>query len=354
MNDRYERHGRIPGWQQDQLSQATAIIIGVGALGNEVARLLALAGVGRLILCDPDRVESTNLSRTSLFRPADVGRLKVQAAAGALRELVPELRVEERPRKLVHGVGLAEIRDANIVIGGLDSRSARLQLTGRCALVNARLIDGATGPWSGEVRIFHGVGDACYGCSLGVHGRATVDVPWSCRDVLPEQPVGASAPMSALVGAWQAIFAVRQLMGLPVSGRHLSIDAERGITEGVTWDRDPACPLHQPLSRVAVVDAVNGDTVARLRAALGPDEQPLLWSPVQYRADCRRCGYHDERWRQPRVESCPRCAGQLFPQTTVELTKTPDQMSLAELGVPPREILPVRFPGGMRAVELRP
>ena len=63
----------IPGWDQRRLAAATVVVIGVGALGNEVAKNLALAGIGRLVLCDPDVVSVSNLSRTVLFGAAGRG-----------------------------------------------------------------------------------------------------------------------------------------------------------------------------------------------------------------------------------------------------------------------------------------
>ncbi|MCP4663128.1 MAG: ThiF family adenylyltransferase [bacterium] len=130
-NDRYARHALIPGWQQQSLREARVVVVGMGAVGNEVTRVLAMAGVGAFVVCDPDRIETSNLSRTVLFRDNDIGRLKVEAAADALRRLVPGIEVDARPLPLVHGVGLAELRDASLVLACLDSRSARLQLAGR-------------------------------------------------------------------------------------------------------------------------------------------------------------------------------------------------------------------------------
>src|SRR6266567_1155361 len=83
--DRYARHALIPDWSQPALSAASVVIVGVGAVGSEVARLLAQAGVGRLLLCDPDTIEESNLSRGALYGPADLGRPKAEAAADALR-----------------------------------------------------------------------------------------------------------------------------------------------------------------------------------------------------------------------------------------------------------------------------
>ena len=350
---RYARHELIPGWCQSKLRRAVVLIAGVGALGNEVARLLALAGVEHLVLCDPDRIETTNLSRTGLFRPDDVGRFKVKAAAEALCNFVPDLRVETRPLALVNGLGLAELRDASLVLGCLDSHLARLQLSGRCQLVQVPWIDGGSRPWGGEVRFFQGGEGACYGCSLGESGRADLGEPWSCLEESEEIPTGASAPLSALVGAWMATLAVRHLMDLPCLGGALVLDGTTGRTRNVTLERDPSCPFHAPLPTPNRIVANISSTVGELRKFLDPGDVPLVWALVQRHQECGHCGFSRSNWRfPPRTEACPSCGAPSIPRSTLELLEAPEALLLRDLGVAPREILAVRRRDGLGQIEL--
>ena len=64
------------GWSAQRLDQARFLLVGCGAVGNEVARLLMMAGAGNLVVVDPDTVDASNLTRSILFRPEDVGRPK--------------------------------------------------------------------------------------------------------------------------------------------------------------------------------------------------------------------------------------------------------------------------------------
>ncbi len=351
--DRYARHALVPGWRQQSLRGARVVVVGMGALGNEVARVLAMAGVGFFVVCDPDRIETSNLSRTVLFREADVGRLKVEAAADALRQLVPGIAVEARPLTLVRGVGLAELRDASLVLGCLDSRTARLQLAGRCNLVGAALIDGGTRPWGGEVRVVLDPDGSCYGCTLSPEDRAVSDQPWSCLDRNTERAAGTTVTSSALVGSWMAEMAVRCLMRLPTPDGVLTVDAERGITRAVGVPRDPECPLHEPIDVVRPVEAHAGSTVGELRALLGAGRSLLAWEAFQERVECPSCDFEEERFALPgRPEVCPRCGQALRPRTTLELDAAPEHMELRALGVAPREILAVRSADGINWVEL--
>ncbi len=352
MTDRFDRHRLVPGWDQDRLRTATAVVIGVGALGNEVARLLALCGVGRLVLCDPDAVAESNLSRCALFRPRDVGRPKVHAAADALADLAPGVVVDARPLPLRRGVGLAELRDADVILGCLDSRSARLQLAGRCNLVRAGWIDAGTHPWGGEVRPYLDPDGPCYGCGLTAGERGTADAPWSCLDADAASPVGAAAPATAVVGGWQALVAVRVLFGLPVAAEVVAIDGARGAAVPVTAARSADCPLHHPAGPTRRLPLTHGNTVGELLAALPAGAEPLAWEPVMYSAGCPRCGRIAPGWGVPAASPCPGCGSPVRPDTTLELADAPPTASLADLGVAPGEILAVRAGGAIDWVEL--
>ena len=68
-------------------SEHSAVVVGLGGIGNWIAVDLALIGLGTLILFDNDKVEASNLNRT-LFKLSHIGKLKVSA----VRELISERR----------------------------------------------------------------------------------------------------------------------------------------------------------------------------------------------------------------------------------------------------------------------
>ncbi len=352
MNNRFERHGRIPGWKQERLSRATVIITGMGALGNEVARIMAISGVGKLIICDPDVIEESNLSRTVLYRQEDIGALKVDAADLALRALSPNIEIVKRASFLIHGIGLGEIRDANLVIGCLDSHSARLQLAGRCQLVMAKYLDGGTHPWGGEVRPYFNSQGPCYGCSLSPEKRSIVDEPWSCLDHEKDDPEGSAIPSSAIVGAWMGTIALRFLMSLICPEGTLKIDAARGTSVIVKEKKDPDCAMHSPIGTSAKIDVSCKDTFGRLKQALPAGSVALAWTPVQRGLYCTKCRHRETRWGIPSIEICPECGDVYRPRTTVELDDVPESLALETIGIAPREILAVRQKTGLEWIEL--
>lgn len=307
MNDRFARHQLIPGWEQDRLATATAVVLGVGAIGNEAARLLAMAGIGRLVLCDPDVVAESNLSRTVLFRAADIGELKVDAAARALLGLAPGTAVETVAAPHVNGVGLGTLRDADLVLSCLDSLHARLALAGRCNAVGAGMIDAGTDAWSGQV-CYYRSGGACIGCRAGARQRAMRDDPWSCGRLVPGQPAAASAPVSALAGAWQASIALRVLFGLEVAAHVLVIETSGALSTSAL-SRNPICPLHDYLDPALVQPVGAVETVGELLTFLDTGEEVFAWVNM--------------------------------PSGTPLIRSAPCDALLTELGVARHEILPV-------------
>lgn len=356
--ERFARHALIPGFDQDKLRAATAIVVGVGAVGSIVAMELALVGIGALSLCDPDRVEETNLSRGPLFRPSDVGRLKVDCAAERLREMCPSISITTRPKPFVSGIGLAELRDATLVLGCLDSRAARVSLAGRLGLVRARSIDGATGVWSGEVRPFLDPDGPCYACSLSPSERAQRDAPIGCAAPREYAPQAASAPVSALIGAWMSALALRAILfsseASRLSGRAIVVDVERGVSEPLSWSRSSECPFHHALdlSSVKRLSCSSSATVGALLRELGGIGKPMVWSPIPLRWECPRGDFQAQASSASAPLACPRCGALLRVRATLDLDMAPEDAVLSEIGVAPREVLAVRSANGICYVEL--
>ena len=91
--DRFDRLRRIEGWDPEKLARAKVMVVGAGALGNEILKNLALVGVGHILVVDSDNIDTTNLTRSPLFRPGDVGHSKAVVAAEEVREIWPDARV---------------------------------------------------------------------------------------------------------------------------------------------------------------------------------------------------------------------------------------------------------------------
>ena len=85
--NRYARHialEQVGEKGQKRIANSTALIIGLGGIGRAVSSYIACAGVGRLLICDFDTVDETNLGRQTLYSSSDIGQLKTICAASRL------------------------------------------------------------------------------------------------------------------------------------------------------------------------------------------------------------------------------------------------------------------------------
>src|SRR3974377_1318918 len=85
--DRFSRFRLIPWWEPPKSRDTRVLVVGAGALGNEILKNLALLGFRRVVIVDLDRIEESNLSRTVLYRKEDIGELKAHTAARAYRTI---------------------------------------------------------------------------------------------------------------------------------------------------------------------------------------------------------------------------------------------------------------------------
>jgi ubiquitin-activating enzyme E1 C len=128
------------------------MIIGIGALGCEIAKNLALVGVGNLTLVDMDTIEVSNLSRQLLFTLNDKGRLKAEVAKEKLNILNPEVNITTFARKFQE-LPMTVLEGADVIAGGLDSFAARFALNRLAQELCIPYVDGAATGFKGNVQI---------------------------------------------------------------------------------------------------------------------------------------------------------------------------------------------------------
>ncbi len=165
-DDRYSRLRLIPWWDQELLRRAKVLVVGAGALGNEIVKNLALLGVGHLLICDMDHVENSNLSRSVLFRQSDEGAFKAEVIARAAYELNPDIHARPFVGNIVHDLGLGAFRNFDVIIAGLDNREARLHINQSCWKMNRPWVNGAIEIVSGVARVFVPPDGPCYECTM--------------------------------------------------------------------------------------------------------------------------------------------------------------------------------------------
>lgn len=228
----FDRQERIAWWNQQRLFEAKVLVVGVGALGNEVLKNLALLGIGHILVIDFDTIEDSNLSRTVLFRQSDAaeGASKAMVAATRTRELNPN------PNAIVKGfngdvvweLGAGIYRHIDLVLGCLDNLEARLAVNKGCWRTGKTWIDGGMWELSGSVTVYDASTDkACYECSMTIDHYEQAKVRYSCTNDTVKTNIRqgrepTTQTTSAVVAAIQSQEAVKFLHDIPsFPGRQL-------------------------------------------------------------------------------------------------------------------------------------
>lgn len=239
QRQRYSRQILLPSFGfdgQEALLNASVLMIGVGGLGCAAAQYLVAAGVGRMTLVDFDRVEVGNLHRQVLHGEADEGRFKTESAITALRRLNTCIELRGRAEKLGDEALFAEIKDADVVLDCSDNLATRQQLNRLCKQAVVPLVSGAAMRLEGQVAVFPMTQESpCYQCFSHTFGEQQL----SCVES------GVLGPVVGIVGAFQALEAIKVISGLGVTltGKVMLLDATYSEWQTYTIERWTDCSV---------------------------------------------------------------------------------------------------------------
>ncbi|HEY2629722.1 MAG TPA: HesA/MoeB/ThiF family protein [Usitatibacter sp.] len=238
---RYSRHLLLNEFgeeAQERLLATHALVVGAGGLGSAALMYLASSGVGRITLCDGDRVELTNLQRQIVHRTSSIGEPKAASAAATLRQLNPDVRVEALEERAGPERLAALVRAADIVLDCSDNFATRHALNRACVAERKPLVSGAGIRFDGQVAVFDlRNGDApCYNC---LFADTTLESDERCATL------GVFAPLVGIIGTFQALEAIKLAAGVgeTLAGRLMLFDALASRWHEVRLARDPHCAV---------------------------------------------------------------------------------------------------------------
>ena len=237
--ERYARHivlKEIGGEGQRKLREATVAVIGAGGIGSPVIQYLAAAGIGWIILVDDYEVALSNLQRQTIFRTADVGRSKVDAAISAAVSISKDVSfISYKERLTAHNVNKI-LETADVVIDGSDNFETRLLVADAAQQLRIPLVSAAVDQFEGQLAVYRGWQEdkPCYRCLVG-DDPARPDM--SCADR------GVLGPLTGVLGSLAALEALRAIIGFgeDPAGKLLLIDALAFRFRTVTMMKDPGC-----------------------------------------------------------------------------------------------------------------
>jgi adenylyltransferase/sulfurtransferase len=237
--ERYSRQLVLPEWSgeaQERLQRASAMVVGVGALGSPVAAYLVGAGVGRVGVVDSDEVELSNLPRQPLHFTSDVGNNKALSAAAKLALLNPTVLVEPYPARLGRMNAEMMLTGADVVLDCSDTFATRYLVNDTCCLLGIPLIEAGVLGFDGMAMTIRPGESACYRCAFPV--EPAPDAVPSCREA------GVLGPVAGIVGSIQALEALKLLAGVGerLLDRFVQIDGRTLEQTLVSTSKRPGCP----------------------------------------------------------------------------------------------------------------
>lgn len=202
---------------QRRLLASSVLIVGLGGLGAAVATYLTGAGVGRIGLCDPDRVSLSNLQRQVLYTEQQIGMPKVEEAARRLGSQSSSTRFDLHPDGLTEENGETLAAGYDLLVDCTDNFATRYLIDDICHRLGKPWVYGSIGEFRGQVAVMN-----------HLNGRRYTDL-YPDRDALcalPRKIAGVIGAVPGVIGAMEASEALKLLAGFGdlLDGKLFSID----------------------------------------------------------------------------------------------------------------------------------
>jgi molybdopterin/thiamine biosynthesis adenylyltransferase len=245
-----ELHSRsiLAGYDPTLLNDAKVLVVGLGALGQNVVQNLALVGVGKMLLIDFDEFIAHNATRSPLYPTERVAREFGMGKATIVAHTAAEMSTAERPEfsyadSLIQVLGDGAIEWADVVVASVDSINARAWLAERCRLLGTPMVEGGFSGANFNVSSFSGrTGTVCFRC-----GHPEKESSISCTRYALEAEAAGIVPAiqttAAVVGGYQAEQVLQVLHG---SQQHFGLcgcgNVRELIWRSVILPVNPMCP----------------------------------------------------------------------------------------------------------------
>ncbi len=248
--DRFDRSRRISWLDLDSIFKAKVLLVGAGALGNEVAKDLALSGFREITVVDMDHVSGSNLNRCLFFSELDakLKSPKAQVVAEGMKRLSPHAnprhsngRIQDLPDSIY--------TEQDVVLGCLDNIDARIHVNSHSYVAGKIYIDGGMEGLLGKVVVSRPPDGACVQCGMNRSHAKVAGLRFSCTgkdSVFYEPRVAAEITTTSIIAAVmvrEAIKVVSRRQDMLLSNAFF-YDGQRNVAEEMEIELDPSCPVH--------------------------------------------------------------------------------------------------------------
>ncbi len=356
QKDRLGTFEFISWWEREKVQQAKVLVIGAGALGNEVIKNLALMGVGNIFIIDFDKIEAANLSRSVLFRESDNNRSKAEVVAARAKSINPNVHVQYLNADVTTNLGLGIIRRMDAIIGCLDNREARLAVNRFCYWMNKPWVDGAIQELLGLMRVFKPGEGACYECTLTEQALRDLSLRYSCQLLARQNVLLGKVPttptIASIIGGMQSQEALKLIHDMPVEpGKVVHFNGLTNEMHTTAYVPREECESHWAYGEITELPAraersTLQDLLRIARSDLGQDAVIELDQELVISLECPNC-HTLEQVLRPMSEitfeagHCPTCGILRDAQFTHVITGDENFLhrTLSSVGIPPLHIL---------------
>jgi adenylyltransferase/sulfurtransferase len=356
QKDRLGTFEFISWWEREKVEKAKVLVVGAGALGNEVIKNLALMGVGHIFIIDFDNIEAANLSRSVLFRETDNHRSKAEVVAARAKAINPGIHVQYLNADVTTGLGLGIIRRMDAIVGCLDNREARLAVNRFCYWMNKAWVDGAIQELLGLMRVFAPGEGACYECTLTEQALRDLSLRYSCQLLARQNVLLGKVPttptIASIIGGMQSQEVLKLIHDMPVeAGKVVHFNGLNNHMHTTAYVPREECESHWTYGEITELPAraeraTLEDLLRIARADLGPEAIIELDQELVTSLECPNCHSIEEVLRPVseitfEAGHCPTCGELREAQFTHMITGEENFLhhTLAHVGVPKLHIL---------------
>jgi len=198
---------------QSLIENSQVLLAGAGAIGNEVAKNLAMLGVRKLVIVDYDLVETSNLSRTVFFEKGDVGKSKAEVLSRKLESNYSYVHAEFY-RSRVENLPTKIYLNSDVILSGLDNVPSRMYLASISCRYSIPMVDAGAIGYENRVQTYIPPDNPCPICILppGNYGQmAGLRNP--CTAPLEEMKIPSLPTSMSLVSSIQTQEAIKIILG---------------------------------------------------------------------------------------------------------------------------------------------
>jgi molybdopterin/thiamine biosynthesis adenylyltransferase/molybdopterin synthase catalytic subunit/rhodanese-related sulfurtransferase len=237
----YSRQEKLPQFAnqgQKYIEEGSVLVIGAGGLGCPALSYLVGAGVGRIGICDGDTIDATNLHRQVLYSCSDLNKKKASTAKKALSSLNPFVEIEVHNEAVNPNNLESLISGYDVILDCTDNLKAKYLIHDAAFLQKKPLVSAAVYQCEAQVQVFHTPeSSACLRCQSPQMPEPSC--VGNCADV------GVLGATTGIVGSWQAMEALKILLGVDtvLDQEMLLIDCMSAETRKIQRKHNEHCPL---------------------------------------------------------------------------------------------------------------